>query len=85
MFEHLFVPLCETYRFRILAPDRRGFGKSDWNSKQTDRPITYDTFAADVVGLLEHLDIKDFVFVGASMGGAESLLTYLASPFVQER
>ncbi|KAJ9158106.1 hypothetical protein NKR19_g3628 [Coniochaeta hoffmannii] len=65
MFEHLFVPLCETYRFRILAPDRRGFGKSDWNSKQTDRPITYDTFAADVVGLLEHLDIKDFVFVGA--------------------
>jgi non-heme chloroperoxidase len=85
MFEHLLVPLCETYRFRCLAPDRRGFGKSEWNSKQTGGPITYDTFVADVVGLLGHLDIKDFVFVGASMGGAESVLTYLAaSTSVQE-
>lgn len=85
MYEHLLVPLCETYRFRILAPDRRGFGKSDWNSKQTAKAITYDTFVADLVGLLGHLDIRNFVFVGASMGGAESVLTYLASSFVQER
>lgn len=85
MFEHLLVPLCETHRFRILAPDRRGFGKSDWNSERTAEPITYDTFAADLVGLLTHLDIKNFVFVGASMGGAESVLTYLSSSFVQER
>lgn len=85
MYEHLLVPLCETYRFRILAPDRRGFGKSDWNSKQTAKPVTYDTFVADLVGLLTYLDIKNFVFVGASMGGTESVLTYLASSFVQER
>jgi len=85
MYEHLFVPLCETYRFRILAPDRRGFGKSDWNSKQTAKTITYDTFVADLVGLLHHLDIKNFAFVAASMGGAESVLTYLASSFVRER
>lgn len=85
MFEHLLVPLCETHRFRVLAPDRRGFGKSDWNSGQTAEPITYDTFAADLVGLLTHLDIKNFVFVGASMGGAESVVTYLSSSFVQER
>ncbi|OIW31993.1 alpha/beta-hydrolase [Coniochaeta ligniaria NRRL 30616] len=85
MFEHLIVPLCETYRFRVLAPDRRGSGKSDWNSKQTAKPITYDTFVADPVGLLSHIVIKNIVFVGASMGAAESVLTYFGSSFVQER
>ncbi|KAL1847234.1 hypothetical protein VTK73DRAFT_10411 [Phialemonium thermophilum] len=84
MFEHLLVPLCETYRLRIVAPDRRGFGKSDWSSAATVS-IDYDVFVADLVALLEHLDIGPFVFVGASMGCPESVLAYLQSRFVQER
>lgn len=84
MFEHLLLPLCETYRFRCIAPDRRGFGKSEWNTEKTSC-ISFDTFVADLVGLLEHLDVKDFVLVGASMGTQESVLAYLQSPFIRER
>jgi len=32
MFDQLLVPLCETHRYRCIAPDRRGFGKSDVSS-----------------------------------------------------
>jgi pimeloyl-ACP methyl ester carboxylesterase len=84
MYEHLILPLCESYRFRCIAPDRRGFGKSEWSTPKTGS-IGYDTFVADLVALLQHLDVKNFVLVGASMGSAESLKTYLQSPFVQER
>lgn len=84
MFEHLLVPLCETYRFPCVAPDRRGFGKSDWNTATTSS-IVYDTFVADLVGLLEHLDVKSFVLLGASMGTQESVLAYLKSRSIQER
>jgi non-heme chloroperoxidase len=85
MFEHLLVPLCETYRLRCIAPDRRGFGKSDWNNGSESGPITFDTFVKDTVALLQHLKVGDFIFAGASMGSAESLLVYLGSTFVQER
>jgi len=50
---------------RIIAPDFRGFGESDaplWH-------YTLDQFADDVAGLLDHLAIKQAVFVGLSMGG----------------
>lgn len=82
MYEHLIVPLCETYRFRCIAPDRRGFGKSEWNTPKTGT-IGYDTFVADLAALLEHLDVKNFLLLGASMGSSEGLLTYLKSSFVQ--
>jgi pimeloyl-ACP methyl ester carboxylesterase len=85
MWEHLLVPLCETHRLRCIAPDRRGFGKSHWNSALTRESINYDTFVADVDGLLKHLDIKDLVLVGASMGTTESVLLWLGSEFVRER
>ena len=78
-YTHLLLPLCETHRFRCIASDRRGFGKSEWNGhttggKPTD--ITYDTFAADTVALLELLKLDSFVFVAASMGCGETLLAY---------
>ena len=50
---------------RIIAPDLRGFGESDaplWH-------YTLDQFADDVAGLLDHLAIRQAVFVGLSMGG----------------
>lgn len=85
MWEHLLVPLCETHRLRCIAPDRRGFGRSDWNSPDSARCIDYNTFTADVIGLLEYLKVDAIVFLAASMGTAESLLVYLQSPFVQKR
>ncbi|KDB20090.1 hypothetical protein H109_07952 [Trichophyton interdigitale MR816] len=85
MFEKLTLPLCETYRFRCIAPDRRGFGNSDWmGSKPVDKPIDYDVFAADLTYLLEKLDVGPFVFIGASMGPGEAVHTYMNSEYVRK-
>lgn len=53
--------------YRVITYDRRGFGQSSqpWNGYE------YDTFAADLHALLEHLDVQDATLVGFSMGGGE--------------
>ncbi|KAL2015867.1 hypothetical protein VTK56DRAFT_4664 [Thermocarpiscus australiensis] len=79
MFDALILPLVEEHRFRVIAPDRRGFGHSDWSTPRTASPVTFDTFVADVVALLRHLSPGPFVFVAASMGASESLLAYYAA------
>ena len=85
MWEQLLVPLCETYRFRCIAPDRRGFGSSDWNgARPTQTDINYNTFADDVAHLLDSLDVHSFVFVAASMGCGEGLYARARSHHVQE-
>jgi pimeloyl-ACP methyl ester carboxylesterase len=76
MYEHLMLPLCETYRLRCIATDRRGFGKSEWSGDNTKGPITYNTLARDTADILEKLDLGDFVFVASSMGCGETVLTY---------
>jgi pimeloyl-ACP methyl ester carboxylesterase len=53
--------------FRVVTYDRRGFG---WSSQPWDG-YDYDTFAADLAALLEHLDLRDVTLVGFSMGGGE--------------
>lgn len=53
--------------FRVIAYDRRGFGRSD----QPFRGYDYDTLADDLAAVLDHLDLQDAVLVGFSMGGGE--------------
>jgi pimeloyl-ACP methyl ester carboxylesterase len=52
---------------RVVTYDRRGFGASSqpWSG------YDYDTFAADLHALLEHLDLRGVTLVGFSMGGGE--------------
>jgi non-heme chloroperoxidase len=52
---------------RVISYDRRGFGRSSQPTVGYD----YDTFAADLNALLEHLDLSDIVLVGFSMGSGE--------------
>ncbi|WP_127792478.1 alpha/beta fold hydrolase [Agromyces sp. LHK192] len=59
--------------YRVISYDRRGFGASDHASSGYD----YDTFAADLHVLMEHLDLRDAVLVGFSMGTGE-VARYLA-------
>jgi len=57
-------------RYRCIAPDLRGFGASSELKKPPEpTPLMVDTFAADIVALLAHLNIKSANFVGLSMGG----------------
>jgi non-heme chloroperoxidase len=60
--------------YRVITYDRRGFGKSSQPTVGYD----YDTFAADLNALLEHLDLSDVVLVGFSMGTGE-VTRYLSS------
>lgn len=84
-WETLTVQLCENHGFRCIAPDRRGFGKSDWDGPQSDTPITYQTFAQDTVHLLEKfLDVGPFVFITSSMGAGESILALEASDYLRK-
>ena len=53
--------------YRVIRYDRRGFGRSS----QPTFGYDYDTFAADLNVLLEHLDLRDIVLVGFSMGTGE--------------
>jgi non-heme chloroperoxidase len=53
--------------YRVIAYDRRGFGQSS----QPTIGYDYDTFAADLRALLEHLDLDQVVLVGFSMGTGE--------------
>jgi non-heme chloroperoxidase len=59
---------------RVISYDRRGFGRSSQPTVGYD----YDTFAADLNALLEHLDLSDVVLVGFSMGSGE-VTRYLGS------
>ncbi|MEV5147114.1 alpha/beta hydrolase [Streptomyces sp. NPDC052727] len=53
--------------YRVITYDRRGFGRSSQPTVGYD----YDTFAADLKALLDHLDLRDVVLVGFSMGTGE--------------
>lgn len=53
--------------YRVVAYDRRGFGRSDKPQAGYD----YDTLAADLAGVMEDLDLRDATLVGFSMGGGE--------------
>ena len=52
---------------RVIAYDRRGFGRSTKPSIGYD----YDTLATDTYKLIEALDLHDVTLVGFSMGGGE--------------
>lgn len=53
--------------YRVIAYDRRGFGRSE---KPADG-YEYDTLADDLAGILEDKQLRDAVLVGFSMGGGE--------------
>lgn len=59
-------------QFRIIAVDFRGRGMSDRDPKpERYLPVTY---AADILQLLDELEIHRAVFVGTSLGGLVTML-----------
>jgi len=53
--------------YRVIAHDRRGHGRSSqpWDGNDMD------TYADDLLAVIEHLDLKDAMLVGHSTGGGE--------------
>src|SRR3712207_6089407 len=67
------VPALIGAGYRVITYDRRGFGQSSqpWHGYE------YDTFTADLAALIDHLDLRDAVLIGFSMGGGE-VVRYLS-------
>jgi non-heme chloroperoxidase len=61
------IPALRDAGFRVIAYDRRGFGRSE----KPDHGYDYDTLTDDLAGLVLDLDLHDAVLVGFSMGGGE--------------
>ena len=53
-------------KYKIYAPDLRGFGESTYNERVTG----IRDFSEDLHGFIEALELKDFHLVGWSTGGA---------------
>lgn len=66
--------------WRVLVPDFRGRGESEYDP-QPGR-YTPPTYAADVLQLLDELQIEKAVFVGTSLGG---LVTMVVAAFAPQR
>ena len=67
------APLAE--RYRIVAPDLRGSGKS-WHG----RPLTFDQLVDDIELLLDHLGVRQAVVGGVSSGCGVALRFALRHP-----
>ncbi len=53
--------------FRVVAYDRRGFGRSD----KPESGYSYDTLADDLQRVMDQCDLQDVTLVGFSMGGGD--------------
>lgn len=63
-------------RFRVIAPDQRGLGKSG----PAPAVATMDLVAGDIVALLRQLGIRRACFAGLSMGGYVALALWRRAP-----
>jgi non-heme chloroperoxidase len=73
------VPVLLEAGCRVIAYDRRGFGKSSQPATGYD----YDTFTADLDVLMNQLDLRDVTLVGHSMGTGE--VTHYLSTYGSSR
>ena len=56
-------------KYKVYAPDLRGFGQSSYNERIT----SIEDFSDDLKGFVDALELKDFYLVGWSTGGAVSM------------
>lgn len=75
MYNDIAIPLCETYRYQCILPDRRGYGKSEWSGFGS-ASIDYSVFTDDLGHIIKSAGFdpaegKEFVGIGTSLGCGE--------------
>ncbi|HVX16713.1 MAG TPA: alpha/beta fold hydrolase [Acidimicrobiales bacterium] len=63
-------------RYRCLAPDHRGLGRSD----RPDTPVDLPRLVDDLVTVLDHAEVERAHVMGASMGGILAQLLAITHP-----
>ncbi|MDO8768427.1 MAG: alpha/beta hydrolase [Burkholderiaceae bacterium] len=61
------VSVLQAAGYRVVAYDRRGFGRSD----KPESGYSYDTLADDLQRVMDQCELQDVTLVGFSMGGGE--------------
>lgn len=69
-------------RHRVITPDLQGHGRT---ADIVDRPIRFEQHAADVVGLMKHLEIEKADFFGESFGGLIATMIAIRHPELVNR
>lgn len=64
-------------RYRLIGMDQRGRGQSDWDPA---RAYFTPSYVADLKAVVDALDLRSFILLGHSMGGATSLAFTFAFP-----
>lgn len=75
-----FEPIADAFagEWRVLCADLRGRGQSDYaRDSSSYQPGQY---AADILALLEHLEVERVVAMGTSLGGIVTMLVALQAP-----
>ena len=75
-----FEPVADAFAgdWRVLCADLRGRGQSDYaRDPASYQPLQY---AADILALLDHLEIERVVAIGTSLGGIVAMLLALQAP-----
>jgi pimeloyl-ACP methyl ester carboxylesterase len=77
MFRDL-IPLLAD-RFHVIAPDYIGFGQSD-SPSHTDFAYNFETLAASVKGLIDHLGLNSYVLYMQDFGGPVGFRIFAERP-----
>src|SRR5918996_5667733 len=77
MDREMFAPQVDAFRddYRCVVWDERGHGET-----RSEGSFTYWDLAADLIGLLDHLEVERVVAVGMSQGGFLSTRAALKNP-----
>lgn len=78
-YAHTWEPVADALvdRYRVVALDQRGRGRSDWDPQRDYYAAAY---VRDLDALVRALDLQRFVLVGHSMGGANAFVYAAAKP-----
>lgn len=71
------VSLHLAANYRVITPDQRGHGDSEW---ARDCDYSTDAMAADALAIMQALGLSDPIDMGHSMGGRNTLVMALENP-----
>lgn len=82
--QHMWFKVAPRFedRYRVLSYDLAGYGGSDLGAYDPERHGSLHGYAADLVDIIEELDLLDLVFVGHSVA---AMIGALAARAVPER